>query len=446
MAVLAAMTVYLTNRLRGPDRRVFLPGPATDGHYQIELSCNACHTPLMGVKEESCIGCHGAELKLANDSHPKSKFTDPRHADRLNLIRADNCVTCHREHSPKMTRPMGVTMPDDYCYYCHQQTLADRPSHKNFSFNSCATAGCHNYHDNTALYEDFLVKHAKEPHLKDVAVRPARNLVAYLRESGPWVEKPPLTARDADATARVAGNSSLVGEWAATAHARAGINCKGCHEVQNPTDGKRWSNKLDHTACVSCHQDEVKGFVASRHGMRRAQDLPPMQPGLARQLMKSEAAHRDLSCTACHGAHTFDPKNAAVEACLSCHDDTHSLAYKSSPHFRLWEAEVAGKASAGSGVSCATCHLPREIHEADGMNRVLVQHNQNLNLRPNEKMIRSVCLDCHGLEFSIDALADRALILTNFTGRPSRHIESIDLALRRQVEDMNKKSQLNPVP
>jgi hypothetical protein len=46
-------------------------------------------------------------------------------------------------------------------------------------------------------------------------------------------------------------------------------------------------------------------------------------------------------------------------------------------------------------------------------------------------MIRDVCLSCHGLAFSIDALADRLLIESNFQGRPSRHIESIDMAARR---------------
>ena len=180
------MSGYLSYRLFGPDRRAFLPGETTAGHYQIELSCTACHTPGMGVKEEACYDCHAAELKLANDSHPKSKFSDPRNADLLNIIRADNCVACHHEHVPHQTRAMGVTMPDDYCFHCHVQTLTDVPSHKGFTFDSCATAGCHNFHDNTALYKDFLLKHAEGPRTKDSAALPKRDLLAYLRESGRW--------------------------------------------------------------------------------------------------------------------------------------------------------------------------------------------------------------------------------------------------------------------
>jgi hypothetical protein len=60
-----------------------------------------------------------------------------------------------------------------------------------------------------------------------------------------------------------------------------------------------------------------------------------------------------------------------------------------------------------------------------------VNHNQNDTLRPNEKMIRPVCMACHNLEFSIDALADKALIENNFSGQPSEHIPSIDWSLKR---------------
>ena len=40
-------------------------------------------------------------------------------------------------------------------------------------------------------------------------------------------------------------------------------------------------------------------------------------------------------------------------------------------------------------------------------------------------------MQCHSLEFAIDALADPALIDNNFNGQPSAHIESIDMAIER---------------
>jgi hypothetical protein len=55
-------------------------------------------------------------------------------------------------------------------------------------------------------------------------------------------------------------------------------------------------------------------------------------------------------------------------------------------------------------------------------------------------------MNCHGLAFSLDALADVALVKTNFIGRPARHIESIDLALRRQMENQRTKSKPKSKP
>lgn len=75
--------------------------------------------------------------------------------------------------------------------------------------------------------------------------------------------------------------------------------------------------------------------------------------------------------------------------------------------------------------------------------RTAVEHNQNDTLRPNEKMIRPVCLHCHGMEFAIDALADPALVRNNFAGKPARHVESIDMALRHLEEDRRRRQQDN---
>lgn len=430
LLVMAISAGLLAARFNSADKTVFLPGETSHGHYQIELSCSACHDEGMGINEQSCVDCHDAELKAANDSHPKSKFTDPRNADRVAILDARNCVTCHREHQPKITRAMGVTMPMDYCYHCHQQTLKDRSSHKNFAFDSCATAGCHNYHDNSALYESFLVKHGSEPDFKDEPILPGRNLVAYLRENKPGSVRAALNIESADAPA-VHRDSELLKSWSGTAHAKVGVNCSDCHTLEN---GAEWVSLPAHDSCAGCHAEETSGFLDGHHGMRLAQHLEPMTPGQARIPMKDTSSHEALSCSSCHQAHDFDTNFASMEACLKCHDDQHSLAYKTSPHFELWTEEADGNGVAGSGVSCATCHLPREVAISGGVRRVLVQHNQNLTLRPNEKMIRPVCMECHGLGFAIDALADAELIRNNFNGRPGVHIESIDLALKRQLE------------
>jgi hypothetical protein len=147
-----------------------------------------------------------------------------------------------------------------------------------------------------------------------------------------------------------------------------------------------------------------------------------------------------LTCTTCHSAHAFDRARAEVEACLGCHDDKHSRAYIGSPHDKLAKAERDGTGAKGTGVSCATCHMPRTTRDDPdtGEEHLLVVHNQNHNLRPNEKMIRSVCMSCHGLGFAIDALADAALVSRNFAGRPSARVESIEWVMRRIREREGK--------
>jgi formate-dependent nitrite reductase cytochrome c552 subunit len=199
--------------------------------------------------------------------------------------------------------------------------------------------------------------------------------------------------------------------------------------VKTESGETAWVNKPDHKSCAGCHSIEVKRFELGKHGMRLAQGLRPMTPEQARLPMKDGAAHKQLECNSCHGAHEYNLKQAAVESCLSCHDDKHSLAYKSSQHYLLWQKEVEGKAEANTGVSCASCHMPRINYDvSEWLSRVIVDHNQSANLSPNSKMIRSSCQDCHGLAFSIDATADRALISSNFKGQPSSNVKSMEMA------------------
>jgi hypothetical protein len=239
----------------------------------------------------------------------------------------------------------------------------------------------------------------------------------------------PLGLQQADAPAAKLTAGTHAGEWAASAHASARVNCSDCHGAADV-----WVARPKHAACQRCHESEAKGFLSGMHGMRLADgltpELSPMTPAQARLPMQPLAAHRELGCQSCHGAHAYDRQHAATDACLDCHADDHSKAYRSSPHADLLAADLAGRAPPGTGVSCATCHLPRQ---SDGT----VQHNQNDNLRPNEKMVRGVCLHCHGLEFTLDALADAELVKANFRGRPVQHVRSLDM-IRAQLAGRNR--------
>ena len=412
---------YLALAFIGQDRRAFMPGAMTGGHHQIELACESCHSSFAGIRQGACMDCHAAEFEAVEDSHSASKFSDPRNAGDLAKLDVRQCTTCHTEHRPEITGAAGVTLPVDFCQVCHEDVGEERATHEDIAFDTCASAGCHNYHDNRALYEDFLVQHGDAE---------ADTLSAELPLRDAWiaweaVARFPLAAADADGTGR--SGSRLVEAWADSGHASSGVNCTDCHQGS----GSIWTDSPSRDVCDSCHALEPRDFVAGKHGMRLSVGLGPMSPSMARLPMRPEASGKVLDCGTCHDAHRVDVNHAAVDACLACHADKHSKSYADSPHFRLWQLEVSGRSKPGTGVSCASCHMPREPRRIMGSDRIVVQHNQNANLRPNEKMIREVCLTCHTLALTIDALADPAQIRSNFSGLPSRHVRSIDMALSR---------------
>jgi len=471
--VALALSSYLAHAMSFGDRRQFLPGSTTSGHHQIEERCELCHSASFSDREvlqAACVECHAEELRQAEDSHPRSKFTDPRNADRVAVLDARYCITCHIEHRPEATGAMGLTLPGDYCFHCHQDVGEERPSHQGLPFDGCAASGCHNYHDNTALYEDFLLaNHESQELLAEFHVpsrfgRPGidpsstdpssidpssidpssidRQGTGLATHRGPR----PLGLSDVDAplVVRRALDPAELRTWAETVHPRHAVNCSECHVGSSPglaataSDGSArassWSDQVAPQACGECHRAELEGFRASRHGMRVAAALGPMQPRGARVSMRSESADEHVDCSSCHTAHFFDTSYAASEACLGCHADEHSRSFEASPHARF----EAAPGPQDERISCATCHLPRVVRP-DGS--VGADHNQNANLRPNDKMARNVCMQCHGLGFSLDALADPELIRNNFSGKPARHVESIDWALRRVREAADSKEQ-----
>ena len=474
IALLAAAAVAATMFIGG-DRRMLLTGRTTNAHHQLEASCETCHgetafasaAAARQALNRSCRNCHEDNLDDADDSHPRSKFRNPRMAAYWRRLDARFCTSCHVEHRPEITRPGGVTVAMDFCVACHaegdQDVRADRPSHAGLAFDTCASAGCHNYHDNRALYEDFLVDHADGPWLAESPVHAPSALARGPRQPADAA----LRRDEAVAPAYALVAAAPVDLWAGSGHAAAGVNCAGCHaatieQYAAPAAVEsHWNDAPPPTVCEDCHRRQARSFVLGRHGMRghpevaRPRDPRPVleriglslpepvvdwlaDPPLPRTVtvaearlpMRADAAHRSPDCTACHGPHAVDTRHAAVEACASCHDDPHTRAYFGSPHHRRWRAESAGTAPSGAGVSCATCHMTKS--ERRGV--VTTSHNQNDSLRPNEKMIRPVCLDCHGLRFSLDALADPALIERNFTGRPDVRVQSIDWAVQRTTD------------
>lgn len=473
VVTLLAATYVLATMIIGGDRRPVLPGKTTDAHHQIEMSCESCHgsSPFlessiaMRSLNEGCRNCHEEELDNADDSHPRTKFRNPRMAVYWEKLDGRYCTSCHGEHQHEITQASAVTVPMDFCIACHSEGDDDirlnRPSHAGLDFTTCASSGCHNYHDNRGLYEDFLVAHANEPAVKRVAIHEP---TSFFRASASHSR---VEAVDAIAPADQLADTDIVTKWVLSIHAAEGVNCNACHAGESLTSVNvaeltaYWVESPSTEPCKTCHVNQAQSFALGRHGMRQHPEIaqprdpsegldrialsvldsdlidrwftdpaPPlhMTVGDSRLPMHDDVdPHKTLDCSTCHLPHEVEIKSAAVEACMNCHADSHSIAYENSPHHELWQSERVGTTPAGSGISCATCHMPKI--EQGGT--VFTNHNQNDNLRPNEKMIRSVCLDCHGLEFSINALADSNLVQSNFAGIPSVQIESTEWALRR---------------
>jgi len=422
--------------LPGMNKTFFMPGPSTEGHYQFEEKCDLCHKPFGGIKQKACNQCHGEELALANDSHKLRKFRDPRNTKNLDKINVKKCRTCHKEHDLDATRKMGVTVAKDFCIFCHEEIEKERPTHKGLKFDGCTA--CHKYHDNTSLYEDFLIKHLDEKDTKETATVVSRNFSQLYKKEN-MKKATPLSKLENNAPPNAKFSNKILSDWASTNHAKSGVNCANCHLNKTDADNHMWEQKPIIQNCKKCHESEVKHFLESRHGMRIAQKLTPMKPGMARLPMNSEEAETVLDCNTCHPAHNYNTAFAAVDACLKCHTDKHSVNYKKSKHFQLFLAEQKNTMSKGVGVSCATCHFPREIMQINGNDVVSVQHNQNTNLRPNQKQIRSVCMNCHGVGFSLDSLADQSLIQNNFSDKPEIHLKSLEMIKERMAQQSKER-------
>ena len=448
LALNAAIGIFFVYALLAPASAIkssLLPGTTTHGHYQIELKCSECHISndedsqsVGALMQDACNRCHSEQLKNSKDTHPAKKFNDPTNADLLQILDAQDCLTCHVEHVPDQTNPMGLTIPTDYCWHCHQDVAETRPSHEGMAFDSCATAGCHNYHDNRALYEKYLHDHFGEPDLLDSPRLPTRDRGDVAVRGG---EAPGGGALDVDfakfndAPESKSQQATLVTEWENSAHGQNGVSCRACHTDDVSDPHAVWSDSVSHETCGTCHEKQLETFYQGKHGMRLASGLSPMQPSMARHPMHGDSAHRELDCNACHRAHRDDTRWAAVDACLQCHADKHSLAYADTQHAALWQQEVAGEVPSGTGVTCASCHLPRQ---QDG-DIVWVNHDQNSTLRPNESMARDVCQHCHSLEYSLSALADPELLNSCYGVEPSVRTKSVQMAHDWFVEQERKR-------
>jgi predicted CXXCH cytochrome family protein len=379
---------WLGSRVLAGQRVWLLPGETSDGHHVIEAECGACHSGFEPPSNEACTRCHRQEL--AEDTHPVATFDDPRWAEDLTKLDARRCRSCHAEHA---RNARGVSAAPGLCFGCHDDVVERRPSHRGFAPTSCSDGGCHNYHDNSTLNVAFLRKRLGWPATH--AHEPARQ----------W--------RSAAAPPVVAAAGTIEQRWQQSEHARRDVGCPKCHG-----EGAAYRARPDEAACGRCHGFEVDSFRHGKHGAPRALGLPALQVAAARRPMRPEADGAALSCSSCHDVQALDTGHAAADACLGCHADEHSLSYRGAPH-------------AATGVTCATCHLPRMdvADPAAAGGRVAVNHNNSFTFEPRDRMARMVCLQCHSLELALSSLYDETAVRTNFAHAPRGPHKAVQMLL-----------------
>ena len=377
---------YLTSMDNNPE---LLIGHATDGHHQIINECSACHTtafPTADDIQDSCTNCHAEEVAPDIDTHPMRVFNDPRAFEQLEKINAKQCITCHGEHNLDESREMGVKLQEDMCVACHEEILADVSSHSNFEFTSCSDAGCHNYHNNTALKESYLEKHLYEP---DLLIE--KDVIEFIN-----------SISSSDTT------SELTLDPLNSDHSDLNLaSCDQCHVKNSDVINDTLTSPAN---CENCHSNQTNEFTKGKHGMSFG-SKPISQ---ARLKMDSRKDHDNVSCNSCHIPHKASIK-VDTNTCLSCHDDEHSNNFNNSKHSKI--------TIEGVPMTCSTCHLPQLAKHTN--------HNQSRNLRPIENMVRTVCSDCHGLQFVLDSLSNESVLNSNFSIKPTNHVESLDMVIKK---------------
>ncbi len=223
-------------------------------------------------------------------------------------------------------------------------------------------------------------------------------------------------------------------QWQSSIHALNEVNCSSCHINE---DTQAFVSQPNQESCKSCHEYSTETFLLGKHGIRTLEGLSPLTPTMAHLPMKESALTQPMNCNVCHNVHTVNTYQASVDSCLTCHNDNHSLNYKNSPHAQI-VADIGVLPRPNSDlVTCATCHLPREESE----DAVLVNHNNTYTLKPRDRMVKDVCMNCHGLEHSYNSIFDDELVEANFARPPTLEMQTFKLVRDFEKKRLSKVSQ-----
>ncbi|WP_203296586.1 cytochrome c3 family protein [Luteirhabdus pelagi] len=406
-----------------------------DTFLGLDTKCLSCHDDYhQETLTNDCMSCHTMEAWSPAPKFDHSTSNFPLRGEHINV----DCKECHQEttrNGEPFTLFEGIAFEDckachddvhngqlpGTCASCHTETSFStfagrgsfnhavtgftlKGSHKNIDCFSChktVSSPTSVFQDNINIEETSCISCHEDQHDGKYGT----NCNKCHQESSF------LALRDMDFFDHSTTDYPLEGQ-------HVGVDCRECH-------AERFSNPIDFSACMNCHEDYHNGEFAENGVSPDCKECHSLEKGFEYTLFtledhqKSdfplEGAHIATPCFACHvdeGEERWSFANLGND-CIDCHTDFHE-GYLASEFYPQQDCEACHISDTWAAVSfdhtrtdwpltgahqtvnCRECHF-----EIDNEKTVISQNFSNLN---------TDCTTCHenvhGDDFAVNGVTD----------------------------------------
>ena len=320
--------------------------------HEVRVSKDATHVKLITATPSAlCFTCHTDK----NPSSINGKLHSPAVRD---------CLKCHDPHTTankdELLKPASGDKTENLCLSCHDIGVSIPKGGSRHAALDTGCDACHVIHKSG---------------------NPAQGEFAY------HLAKPaPQLCLDCH---------DVTGEDLRKAHQNQPFGAADCTQCHDPHQSKSpklmqafMHNPFENKMCDSCHQPAKDGKVVLTAADSKAVCVTCHEEQ-AKQIASAKVQHPGAqgNCTDCHNPHAgktpgFLQPNP-VAACLACHSDQAAEAKKKYLHQPAFEQ------------GCATCH---QAHGGDNAHLL------------RAKSVNTLCLECHGPDFSPQKLESEHLV------------------------------------
>ncbi len=343
-----------------------------------KVDCGSCHevetfkNSIHGIKKVECYSCHTKHAVLpasnltngrveicmtCHNSGSVKQFTTGGHFKAYKNGNRVNCVTCHGNSSHEIKKTAFNKFTEaQLCNKCHATHKTQFSVQLHAQANQAAFPRCTNCHGEHLAAVNRFSRGSQECmncHINPTIFPPKaqERLVNFIK------------------TYQTSVHSHLQVNGVEAASC---ADCHGNHVAEGiPAIKNRVKRENINATCGRCHQDALKDFNASAHGLasRKYPDVAPV-------------------CTDCHGEHEISsvksPEFAKIkikEMCMECHVKNEKVLkitkttkddikhYENSAH---WKALKAGNEKAAV---CSDCHTGHAMLPASDPKSSMNKHN-----------------------------------------------------------------------